>query len=55
MNMKVTAALLHPHEKVLRYDGDPILIGGDRHHLSPDGDDFPVRGHPTEKVEVDPL
>ena len=55
MSMKVTAALLHPHDKLLREDGYPLLLGGDSRHLNPYGEDFHVHGHPEDKAEVDPL
>ena len=55
MALKVTAALLHLHDKVLGEDGYPLLLGGDRRHLDPYGEDFHVHGHLKDKAEVDPL
>ena len=55
MALKVTAALLHLHDKVLGEDGYPLLLGGERRHLDPYGEDFHVHGHLKDKAEVDPL
>ena len=53
--MKVTAALLHPSDTVLKEERDTLLLGGDHRHLDPNGEDFPFRGHPADKAEADPL
>ena len=55
MAMKFTAALLHTRAKVLREDKKTLLLGGDRQHLAPDGEDLPVCVHPVDKAEVEPL
>ena len=55
MAMKATAALLHPHDKVLRKYSNPLLLGRDRRHLDPYGEDFHVHGNPEDKSGVDPL
>ena len=55
MAVKFTVVQIHPREEVLRQDGKPLLIGGGRHHLAPDGGDLLVCGLPADKAEVDPI
>ena len=55
MDMKVKAELLHTCDNVLIKDGNTLLLGGDRLHLNPDGEDFAIRDYPAEKSEVEPL
>ena len=55
MEVKVTAARLHPREEILREECELLLLVGGYHHLAPDGRGLPVHDHPEDEVEVDPL
>ena len=55
MPTKFTTARLHPHEEVLQQDGDTLLFGLGRRHLTPDFGEIRVLDDPTDEKEVDSL